>query len=324
MHKRANIGTDIIKAVKLLKEDEIVAIPTETVYGLAANALHEDAVLKIFKAKKRPFFDPLIIHIPAPEAITKYVKTVPENAKKLMQHFWPGPLTLVLPKKDIIPDLVTSGHPTVAVRMPDHPLTLQLLSQLDFPLAAPSANPFGYVSPTTAKHVYDQLSNELDYILDGGACKIGLESTIIGFRGEEPQILRLGGIPVEEIEKIAGKISLQLNQASKPDAPGQLSSHYAPTKPLFFGNIEDLLRKYPNKKIGIISFTKDYKTNFPSSVSTQWILSPSTDLNEAAKNLFHVLRETDSADVELILAEKMPETGLGRAINDRLLRASVR
>lgn len=323
MQKRAVTGTDIGRAARLLKADEIVAIPTETVYGLAANALHEDAVLKIFKAKNRPFFDPLIIHISNAAEIEKYVLDVPEKAKLLMEHFWPGPLTLVLPKKDIIPDLVTSGHPTVAVRMPDHPLTLQLLTCLEFPLAAPSANPFGYVSPTTAKHVYDQLGDELSYILDGGPCKIGLESTIIGFDGNEAQVLRLGGISLEEIENVAGKVTLQLNQASRPDAPGQLSSHYAPGKPLFFGDIKELLKTHQKEKTGIITFSSDFKSSLPT-IARQWILSPHKDLNEAAKNLFHVLRETDTADIDVILAEKMPEAGLGRAINDRLLRASVR
>ncbi len=178
------IGTDLHLAIKLLTEGKLVGIPTETVYGLAANALNADAVLNIFEAKKRPVFDPLILHVPSVDVARLHVTRFPEKALQLANAFWPGPLTMVLPRKHHIPDIVCSGLETVAVRMPNHPLTLELLSQLSFPLAAPSANPFGYISPTTAKHVDEQLGNQISYTLDGGPCQVGIESTIIDFSGK--------------------------------------------------------------------------------------------------------------------------------------------
>jgi L-threonylcarbamoyladenylate synthase len=316
-------GTDIELAARLLREGRLVAIPTETVYGLAANALQEDAVLKIFQAKNRPFFDPLIMHLPSQRELTKYVQYVPPKARQLAGAFWPGPLTLVLPKRRQVPDLTTSGQPTVAVRVPAHPLTQQLLQQLDFPLAAPSANPFGYVSPTSARHVADQLGETVDYILDGGECQIGLESTIVGFAGDEPVIFRLGGLALEDIEKVVGPVHFRLNLSSRPDAPGQLESHYAPATSLLIGDVPELTAQLPEKKLGVISFCQDYKKEL-GQIHRQWILSPSADLAEAAKNLFRMLREVDAAEVDVVLAERVPDTGIGRAINDRLQRAAAK
>jgi L-threonylcarbamoyladenylate synthase len=277
--------------------------------------------VKVFEAKERPFFDPLIIHISASDDLLKYVEEVPDIAYRLIARFWPGPMTLILPKKNIIPDLVTAGQDTVGIRMPDHVLTQRLLSILDFPLAAPSANPFGYISPTTAGHVFDQLGQKIPYILDGGPCSIGLESTIIGFDGEVPVIYRLGGIALEDIEAVTGPIKTELNKSSNPTAPGQLSSHYAPRIPMVIGNIDQLLSQYNHKQIGIISFRKPYLGN---NILKTWILSDNGDLNEAAMHLFKALREADQSGVELILAEKFPDHGLGRAINDRLQRASAK
>ena len=313
------IGKDIQKAAELLLAGEVVAMPTETVYGLAANAISETAVVKIFEAKDRPFFDPLIVHIKSTDDPAKYASYIPDIAKKLMDHFWPGPLTLVLPKKDLIPSIVTAGQDTVGLRMPSLYMTQQLLEILPFPLAAPSANPFGYISPTTAQHVFDQLQDKIPYILDGGPCMVGVESTIIGFDGDEPVVYRLGGTSIEDIEAITGKIRLQINQSSNPSAPGQLKSHYAPGKPIVTGDIEKLIHLHPNKKIAVISFQKAWHGE---NILHNWILSENGNLKEAAVNLFKALREADQSDADIILAEVFPKEGLGRAINDRLKRAS--
>lgn len=316
----SKIGIDIEKAKQILQQGGLVAIPTETVYGLAANALDETTVLKIFEAKNRPHFDPLIIHTNSIAKIKKYISSFPLWAEQLANAFWPGALTLLLPKKDIVPDLVTSGLPQVAIRIPNHPLTLQLLSSLDFPLAAPSANPFGYVSPTTALHVVAQLQNKVDYILDGGICEVGIESTIVGFENDKVTVYRLGGIAIEDIEKVVDKLEIKINYSSNPQAPGMLNSHYAPVKPLFIDDIEAFIRINPTKRIGAISFSKAYHLENKYLK----VLSPSSDLKEAAHNLFAAIRELDASDVEVIIAEKFPETFLGKAINDRLERASVK
>jgi L-threonylcarbamoyladenylate synthase len=313
----ADIGKDINKAVELLHQGELVGIPTETVYGLAGNALNPDAVLKIFQVKGRPQFDPLIVHVPAIERAKEYVQEIPEEAFMLADKFWPGPLTLLLKKKTIIPDLVTSGLNTVGIRCPDHVLTRELLTKLSFPLAAPSANPFGYISPTTALHVDEQLGNKIKYILDGGECPVGIESTIIGFENNRPIIYRMGGISIEAIEKIVGQVNVQSHSSSNPKAPGQLKSHYAPSKRLIVGSIEDLLQKYPAHCSAILTFKRDFHSPH------QIILSSTGSLEEAAKNLFASLRALDKQNVDVILAELMPDEGLGRAINDRLRRASA-
>ena len=310
-------GTNLELAAELLSAGKLVAIPTETVYGLAANALNPDAVASIFLAKGRPTFDPLIVHIAGPEHIEIFSKHVPDVAFKLAEKFWPGPLTLLLPKKNNIPDLVTAGLENVGVRCPDHHLTHALLKMIDFPLAAPSANPFGYISPTTAAHVQQQLGNAVDYIIDGGPCAVGIESTILGFEGNEPVIYRLGGLSVESLEPITGKVRLQLNQSSNPNAPGQLKSHYAPGKKLWFGAVTDLLPKFNGLKIGLLSFQKDY------GITNQIILSESGDTAEAAKNLFAALRKLDASGCDVLIAEPAPDTGIGPAINDRLRRASA-
>ncbi|HWY38426.1 MAG TPA: L-threonylcarbamoyladenylate synthase, partial [Bacteroidia bacterium] len=278
-----------------------------------------EAVLKIFEAKNRPHFDPLIVHTNSIEKVKLYVSDMPGWAQKLAAAFWPGPLTLLLPKKNIIPDLVTSGLPQVAVRIPDHTLTLQLLESLDFPLAAPSANPFGYVSPTEAKHVAAQLQDKVSYILDGGSCRVGIESTIIGFEEGKVTVYRLGGLTLEDIEKIAGKVNVRINQSSNPQAPGMLKSHYAPEKPVFIGDIAAFLQENKAKKVGVISFSKAYGTD-----DLQKVLSPGGDLKEAAHNLFSALRDLDESDADVIIAEKFPDSFLGRAINDRLQRAAAK
>ena len=316
----AEIGTDIEKAARLLKRGKLVAIPTETVYGLAGNAFNKEAVLSIFETKNRPQFDPLIVHSSGVEWVKEHVSEIPPIARTLMDEFWPGPMTLVLPKKEIVPDLVTSGLDSVATRVPSHPMTQELLRMLDFPLAAPSANPFGYVSPTTAQHVQDQLGDKIDYILDGGPTTVGLESTIIGFEEGKPIIYRLGGLSIDVIEDLIGPVEVTLNQSSDPKAPGMLKSHYAPGKPLYFGNPGEMIHDFDGKRIGFLGFMTRLEFLPPDR---QLILSPQGDLHEAAVNLFAFMRQFEKFPVDLILAEKLPEIGLGRAINDRLRRAAV-
>lgn len=311
----ATIGKDINKAKELLGRGELVAIPTETVYGLAGNALDSAAVAKIFQVKARPQFDPLIVHVPDLDHAEKYTASIPPLARKLAASFWPGPLTFLLPKRAIIPDLVTSGLDTVGIRCPDHPLTRNLLRELPFPLAAPSANPFGYVSPTTPMHVQDQLGKKIQYILDGGACGVGIESTIVGFDGDEVIVYRAGGLSIEAIEKITGKVQVQTHSVSNPKAPGQLKSHYAPRKKVIVGDIPTLIKQYPDS--GVLSFTTDYQRNY------QFILSSTSSIEEAARNLFTALRTLDKQPVNTIITEFVPNEGLGRAINDRLRRAAA-
>lgn len=315
-----NKGKDLSKVKILLEEGHLVGIPTETVYGLAANAFNSEAVTNIFKAKQRPAFDPLILHTNSLEKIKTFVSDIPPIAYKLAQAFWPGPLTLIFQKKQLVHDIVTSGLDTVAVRIPRHPLTLQLLSLLDFPLAAPSANPFGYISPTTADHVLTHLGDKVGYVLDGGACEVGIESTIVGFPNNEPTVYRKGGVEIEAIESIIGKVTVNEHSNSQPQAPGMLKKHYSPKTSLVIGHINTLLDKHQEKRIGILSFQKSYNE---THYSKQIVLSPKGDLAEAAKNLFTALRELDNSPLDIIISELLPEQGLGVAINDRIKRAAV-
>ncbi|MEN8250100.1 MAG: L-threonylcarbamoyladenylate synthase [Bacteroidota bacterium] len=314
----AEIGNDIKKAADILSNGGLVGIPTETVYGLAANALDPKAVVKVFEAKQRPSFDPLITHIPNEEALLPLVNKLPEKAKSLIDQYWPGPLTVVLPKSDKINEMISSGLSTAAFRMPRHAMLHSLLESLPFPLVAPSANPFGYVSPTSAQHVNQQLGDRIDYILDGGECKIGVESTIVGFHDDNPSVLRLGGLSVEEIESVIGEVTVSTSSSSRPSAPGMLSAHYSPTKQVIRGNIDKLLEENRTQRIGILSFTKKY-SGYPT-----FVLSEKASLNEAAMNLFAGLRWFEEQDVDLIITELVPDNGLGRAINDRLKRASYK
>lgn len=316
----AEIGKDIIKAAALLREGRLVAIPTETVYGLAGNALSVEAVTNIFVAKNRPHFDPLIVHVLGTDAVGDYAEKIPDQAFELMKRFWPGPLTLLLPKKKIVPDLVTAGLDRVGLRCPDHPMTLALLHALPFPLAAPSANPFGYVSPTRPDHVNDQLGDDVAYILDGGECKVGIESTIVGFEKGAPCIYRLGGLRVEDIESITGRAQVNANSVSNPQAPGQLESHYSPRKQVVLGDIPALVIEHRSRAVGVLSFTK---LNLSGAIKKEIVLSPSGDVNEAAQRLFSALRELDRSKIDIILTELVPDMGLGRAINDRLRRAAT-
>lgn len=316
------IGKNITFAAELLRQHQLVGIPTETVYGLAGNALSEQAILSIFEVKQRPFFDPLILHVSSIEKVEQYAVWNDERLKKLAGHIWPGPLTVLLPKKSNVPDLITAGSALVAVRVPKQSLTLQLLNELDFPLAAPSANPFGYISPTSAIHVEKQLGGKIGYILNGGDCEVGLESTIVGIENGLVCVYRLGGLSVMDIEKIIGDVHLQLNQSSNPKAPGQLKSHYAPRKPIVEAS-EFEYKKQANKRIGYLGFGA-LPAYFNSGKEVHYNLSEKSDLKEAAINLFRYLRLLDDSEVDVILAERVPEEGLGLAINDRLKRAMAK
>jgi L-threonylcarbamoyladenylate synthase len=310
----------IHRAAEIIRKGGIVAFPTETVYGLGADTFNPLAVARIFEVKRRPYFDPLIVHVATPADVKKLVKEIPSNAKKLIESFWPGPLTVVLLKEEEIPDIVTAGLPTIAIRMPSHPMALSLIEASQCPIAAPSANPFGYLSPTTAEHVREQLGDQVDLILDGGPCPVGVESTILSFLEEKPRLLRPGGVSLEEIESVIGKIEISPVEENKPSAPGMLPKHYAPRTPIVLdwdkGNL-DLLE---DKNIGLLAFQepKDY-LKFKSIE----VLSRKGDLREAAANLFAAIRRLDALDLDLILAEPISEIGLGRAIMDRLRRASV-
>jgi L-threonylcarbamoyladenylate synthase len=311
-------------AANLLRQGELVAIPTETVYGLAANAFNEKAVLDIYKTKNRPHFNPLIIHSNSVERFAEWGIYLPDLALKLASKFSPGPITFVVPTSNKVPDMVTAGHDSIAIRIPNHPLTLELLAMLDFPLAAPSANPSTFVSPTSAAHVQQQLGDKIKCILDGGECMVGIESTIISFLENTPRILRYGGLAKEQIESTLG-IKVNIPQLSgdtnKIIAPGMMERHYAPNKKLIIcDDMEKELLNHQGHSIGIISFSKKYGN---IDLQNQFILSPSGSLDEAARHLFSALRGLNDLDVDIILTEKFPEEGLGIAINDRLKRASV-
>jgi L-threonylcarbamoyladenylate synthase len=317
------ITKDLQLAIDLLIDGKLVAIPTETVYGLAANAFNELAVAKIYQAKNRPQFNPLILHSNSLARFKSWGIELPKEAIRLAEKFSPGPITFVVPKSNLIPDLVTAGHNSVAIRIPNHPLTLALLSELSFPVAAPSANKSGSISPTQATDVEEQFRNEIAAVLDGGTCNIGLESTIISFMENHPKLLRLGGLSLEEIEEVLGKSLDRTNLINNdnPEAPGMLSRHYAPTTPLYLGESSALLTKAKYSEMVYIGFNQSHN-HIP--LGNQILLSKTGDYAEAAKNLFGALRQADKMQQKLIIANLLPEENLGRAINDRLRRAAVK
>jgi L-threonylcarbamoyladenylate synthase len=318
IHHDTSSSQKIHRAAEIIKKGGVVAFPTETVYGLGADVFNPLSVARIFEVKKRPHFDPLIVHVAGHSDLDRLVMETPSKAIKLMERFWPGPLTVVLSKREEVPDIVTSGLPTVAIRMPKHPIALSLIEQSECPIAAPSANPFGYLSPTTAEHVQEQLGDQVDLILDGGPCEVGVESTIVSFLEEKPKLLRPGGIPLEEIELTIGPVEITLVEDT-PSAPGMLPKHYAPHTPILLDWSEEDVADYRNRKVGLLAFHKispALKFNYVE------VLSARGDLREAAANLFSAIRRLDGLGLDLILAESVPETGLGRAIMDRLRRAS--
>jgi L-threonylcarbamoyladenylate synthase len=309
---------NILNAAEIIKSGGLVAFPTETVYGLGADGLNPIAVAKIFEVKNRPIFNPLIIHISNKDWLKKFCVYNDERIDLLINKFWPGPLTLVLPKTDLVPEIVSAGNPTVAVRMPDHKVALNLIEKSGTPIAAPSANRFGHLSPTDAHHVKKSLQNKIDMILDGGKSKVGVESTIVQFENGKFYLLRPGGLSKEELEKEIGKFENKKINPLKPNAPGQLPYHYAPIIPLFFLT-KNLLKKYEDKKIGALFFKEQ---NVEFNFSSVKILSQTGNMQEAAANLFKHLHDFEKEKVDLILVESIKEEGLGLAIMDRLNKAS--
>lgn len=312
----ARIGSSLAEAARRLEAGEPVAIPTETVYGLAANAFDADACLRVFEVKRRPAFDPLIVHVAGAERLGEVVAEVPDPAAALARAFWPGPLTLVLPKRARVPDVVTSGLETVAVRQPAHGLARALLERLEFPLAAPSANLFGRVSPTTAAHVVEQLGESVAYVLDGGPCAVGVESTIVGWEAGHCVLYRPGGVALEDVEEVVGPLSRARDRV-QPASPGMLEAHYAPRTPLVLGDLDSLLAEHPSQRVAVLAFRRSR----PAHACV--VLAPDGDLAGAARRLFAALRELDAVGADVVLAEPVPDVGLGRAINDRLRRAAA-
>ncbi len=317
------LTTDISAAAEILRTGGLVAIPTETVYGLGANALSEQAVARVFAAKDRPFFDPLIVHVISHEWLQRLVSHMPATAVVLAERFWPGPLTMVLPKTDLVPDLVTSGLPHVAIRMPSHPVTRALLEMVDLPIAAPSANPFGQLSPTCAQHVADTLGSKIDLILDGGACQVGVESTVVFVTDDGVQILRHGGITREQLEQVVAVHERPAETTPQAAAsPGMLPQHYAPRTPLrVLKDASELsdCAELQSKRLGVLLLTN---TSLPTSAAATEVLTKDGNLEEAATGFFAALRRLDHAGVDVIVAFPFPEIGLGRALNDRLQRAA--
>lgn len=314
------ISNDISKAVQLLNEEEVIGFPTETVYGLAGNAFNENAIAKIFKIKERPSFNPLIVHVKDPAQIHEIACNIPSLAYELIHQFWPGPLTVILKKQPHISNLITANRDTVAVRMPQHPVALELLNQLSFPLVAPSANPYTAISPTQAIHVQNYFQDKIPLILDGGPCTAGIESTIIGFEGNRVILYRLGSIPLEAIEALTGKIEIKNHNEKSPVAPGMTLKHYAPkTKVVLMHWTDEELKNQESKNIGLLRFSTFHAQIQPLQ---QRVLSPKQDLKEAAANLYQALHELDQLNLDGIIAERLPDYGLGRTINDRLERAA--
>lgn len=323
------------EAVRLLQSGDVVALPTETVYGLAADALNPQAVAKIFEAKERPTFDPLIVHLPDKKLLDT-VADVPEDVKKvvmrLIERFWPGPLTLLLPKKPCVPDIVTAGLPTVAVRVSNNPVFKRVATALNKPIAAPSANRFGAISPTSANAVLAELDGRIPLILDGGACLHGLESTIIKVEPGTPKalitVVRPGPITIEDLKlyaKVQRVTKTLVDEAS--EAPGQLASHYAPRTPLRLLSKPSEFTPEEGKRYALMSFRGEEKDGYIDLADWEqmMILSPGNGkLPEAAVRFFYVLRELDKLGVDEIIAEPMLEHGMGTAMMDKLRRASVR
>jgi len=319
---QTHVGTSVEDACSYLENNHVIAIPTETVYGLAANAMSPDAIAKIYEIKNRPRFNPLILHIGHSRELEHYITDIPKMMIPLVERYMPGPMTLLLPKREIVSDWVTSGSSKVAIRIPNHALTLKLLQSLTFPLVAPSANISGYVSPTSAYHVYKNLKGKIPYILDGGECTVGLESTIVGYSESNNQIVihRLGGLSISEIEDVIHeKVQLDISHA-QPDTPGQLRSHYATHTPLYAGNVDELISIFLDKKIITIRFQNQ---PHDSRIYREYIMSFRGDLIEAAHNLFSILRQADEIGGDVILCEWAPNKGLGLAINDRIQRAQA-
>jgi L-threonylcarbamoyladenylate synthase len=316
----ADRPASIAEAAAVLRDGGLVAFPTETVYGLGADATNPRAVLRVFEVKARPSFDPLIVHLDRAAALPRVATGIDARVETLAARFWPGPLTLVLPRAPEIPDVVTAGLDTVGVRVPAHPAARALLESAAVPVAAPSANPFGYVSPTTARHVAELLGEAVDIVLDGGPCSVGVESTILSLVQDPPVILRPGGVPREELEAALGRSLAVAGPTARPLAPGQLHRHYATHTPLRL--LDGPAPDAPGPaRVGLLLLSPRPE---PRGYAAVQILAPDGSLATAAANLFAALRHLDAAGLDLILAEPCAESGLGHAIMDRLRRAAAR
>jgi L-threonylcarbamoyladenylate synthase len=319
VNARADMRKAVAAAVEVLKAKDLVALPTETVYGLAGDALDLEAVAKIFEAKERPTFDPLIIHLADREWFARLARPSDDTKpllEKLMARFWPGPLTILFPRTDIVSDLVTAGLDNVAIRMPSHPVAVEVLRAFGRPLAAPSANRFGRVSPTRSEHVFEELSGRIPLILDAGPTAVGLESTIVRIDANSIVILRQGAVSEESLAEIAP--TQELPPSQKILAPGQMASHYAPDKLVYLFDPEDVISQSENAALvcwGPVHHTKHF--------SVVRSLSETRDLHIAAQRLFGLLRELDQLNVERIFVEPVPEIGLGKAIMNRVRRAAA-
>jgi len=312
------VGNDCNQARLLLEKGEVVAIPTETVYGLAANGLNELAIHKIFEAKGRPLSNPLILHFSSKEAIKPYVLDFPPILEKLADYFWPGPLTLLLNKSLLVPEIITAGLDRVGIRVPAQPLVQELLQSLSFPLAAPSANLYGMISPTQATHVHTQLQGKIPYILDGGACENGIESTIVGLENEQIIVFRLGGISVEQLSNVIGYFpKIKNHSENQPLTSGMVKHHYAPNTP--FAYLKDDFVFEENTNDGFILF-QDNHPEIP--VAQKYILSETGDLKEAAQKLYAAMHFMDQKNYTKLYIERFEEYGLGISMNDRLYRAT--
>lgn len=308
----------IQEAARIIRDGGLVSFPTETVYGLGADAGNPLAVARIFEAKARPRIDPLIVHVADADSARRY-GNIPEIAQPLIEKFWPGPLTLVVEKTALVPTIVTAGLETVAIRMPSHPAALALIRTAGCGIAAPSANPFGYVSPTTAQHVAEQLGDKADMILDGGPCEVGVESTILSLADSPPRILRAGGVPIEELSETLGSIRVSLEIPERPQVPGQLRRHYATRTRLEILDLEaENIRE--GERTGLLALTPPED---PGKYAAVEVLSRSGSLREAAANLFSALRRLDARSLDRIIARPVPERDLGIAIMDRLRRCSA-
>jgi L-threonylcarbamoyladenylate synthase len=326
----------IAEAAELIRVGEPVAFPTETVYGLGANALDPLAVARVFEAKDRPSFDPLIVHVTSAVDAASYVEPADlddPRVARLADRFWPGPLTLVLRKRDVIPGIVTAGLDTVGLRVPDHPVALGLLRASGVPIAAPSANRFGGLSPTRAEHVARQLGERIDLILDGGPSRVGIESTVLSLSEGRPRLLRPGGTPLEEIEEVIGPVAVvrdaidDATDGSRAAAsPGSSAAHYAPSVPLELlaeGNVVDAS---PGERIGLLAASDTARDR---ALAAGWrfaaieVPAPRGDTLTLAAGLFEALHRLDAAGLDRIVAQPVPEEGLGRAIMDRLQRAAA-
>ncbi|WP_404446151.1 threonylcarbamoyl-AMP synthase [Sutcliffiella horikoshii] len=330
-----NSYPQVMEAASLLKEDEVVAFPTETVYGLGANALSDQAVLKIFEAKGRPSDNPLIVHISKMEQLTELVDNVnvPDSARQLMAAFWPGPLTLVLPKKEGVSQYVTAGLTTLAIRMPDHAIARALIEASGLPLAAPSANLSGKPSPTTAQHVEEDLIHRIAGIVDGGATGVGLESTVVDCTTETPMILRPGGVTKEELEKVVGKVDVDPSLFSqeeqhKPKSPGMKYTHYAPVAPVYLVEGSEsfvqqtITKAFQNgQKVGLLA-TEETIAKLDTTEITAISIGTKKDLATVASHLYDGLRAFNATEVDVIFSETFPQTGVGAAIMNRLEKAA--